>query len=123
MKKYLVLAIICSVFVMPLMIGCTTTGPNPVTNFFCHPTDSQKMAAKVGLAIVQSAISVGAAYLGVQELAALVDAQSLYQSVVDGVCATQTQWDEATQAVEAAQTTKGVKVAADNLAILHQTKW
>jgi len=125
MKKFLAVFVVLAMAMSPMMLGCASMGPNPVSNFFCHPTDGQKMAAKIGVAVVQVALNVGATYLGVAQIAALVDAQQVYQSVVDGYCATQAQWDTATAAVETARAygAKGLKVSDENMAILHQTRW
>lgn len=126
MKRFLALIMVLAMAMGPLALGCATTsnGPSPVTNFFCHPTDSQKLAAKVGVAVAQSFITVGAAYLGVGQLAALVDAQAIYKSVVDGYCVTQAQWDNATNAVDAAQDgVKGMRATPGAIDLLHQTKW
>lgn len=128
MKKVMVVFFVLVMMVTVGVMSCRTSGtPGPIDNFLCNPTPAQQQAAKVGIAIIQIAFGLGAAYFGQGQLASLVDAQKIYDRVVSGYCVTQTQWDTATAAVVEAQavTAKDMRMKAQsaNIQLLQSVKW
>jgi len=112
--------------ILALVGGCAA-----VSSFLCHPTDSQTIAANVGIATAQSILTALAFYTG-NPVVALVSQNALpvFRKVAQGYCVTAVDWDSAVNALQQAQTeakknmimSKAI-MTEDAIAYLKTVKW
>ena len=97
-RRYVLKAMV--VLALALMLG----GCAAVNSFLCKPTDQQTLAANVGVALVQAALTAATVYTGNEIIAALSSqAKPVFDKVIAGYCATQAEWDKATTVLQQAQ--------------------
>lgn len=121
MKKFLALILVVS------MLFCGCTGIN---QFLCSPNASQTQAADVMLSLAQAALTAATVLTGNAVIAGLSQFTiPVAQKIRQGYCVAQADWDNAVNALAAAQTVPVAKAAMGKVGVenpityLNGVKW
>jgi PBP1b-binding outer membrane lipoprotein LpoB len=91
--------------ILVLALAMLFAGCSAVNSFLCKPTANQTLAANVGVALIQAALTAASVYTGNPiALALSSNAKPVFDKVVAGYCVAQVDWDNAVATLQQAQT-------------------